>query len=242
MPDLKLRMRNATAKELRLLRGKTIECISLIGLAVGKDKFMQDTSEVMDMLLKAQVSQEEFEDDDPQVSYMMSAWARMCKLLGSAFQQYLHVVMPPLMKVAQHKPEVQVVNQDDMENQDEEEGAGWQFVSIGYNENLGIRTAGLEDKATACQMLVCYARELKEGFGDYMDQVSELMIPLLKFYFHDGVRSAAAECLLFLLECSRNKGPEHVAILWRTICDKLLEALKAEPENAVSALGKIYKV
>ena len=84
-------------------------------------------------------------------------------------------------------------------------------------------------------MLVCYARELKEGFGDYVDQVSELMIPLLKFYFHDGVRSAAAECLPFLLECSGNKGPEHVAIFWRTICDKLLEALKAEPENEIQS-------
>ena len=73
---------------------------------------MQDASEVMDMLLKAQVSQEELEDDDPQVSYMMSAWARMCKVLGSAFQQYLHVVMPPLMKVVQHKPEVQVVDRE----------------------------------------------------------------------------------------------------------------------------------
>lgn len=29
---------NAVQKELRLLRGKTIECISLIGLAVGKEK------------------------------------------------------------------------------------------------------------------------------------------------------------------------------------------------------------
>ncbi len=67
MPDLKLIMRNATSKELRLLRGKTIECISLIGLAVGKEKFMQDANEVMEMLLKAQLSQEEFEDDDPQV-------------------------------------------------------------------------------------------------------------------------------------------------------------------------------
>ena len=48
-----------------------------------------------------------------------------------------------------------------------------------------------------CMSLVCYARELKEGFGDYVDQVSELMIPLLKLYFHDGVRSAATECLSF---------------------------------------------
>ena len=38
MPSLKYIMAQATAKEYRLLRGKTIECISLIGLAVGQDK------------------------------------------------------------------------------------------------------------------------------------------------------------------------------------------------------------
>ena len=38
MPSLKYVMAQATAKEYRLLRGKTIECISLIGLAVGQDK------------------------------------------------------------------------------------------------------------------------------------------------------------------------------------------------------------
>ena len=38
MPLLKFLMANSIQKENRLLRGKTIECISLIGLAVGKEK------------------------------------------------------------------------------------------------------------------------------------------------------------------------------------------------------------
>ena len=35
-------------------------------------------------------------------------------------------------------------------------------------------------------MLVCYARELKEGFAEYAEEVVKIMVPLLKFYFHDG--------------------------------------------------------
>lgn len=38
MPSLKYIFQNATSKDFRLLRGKTIECISLIGLAVGAEK------------------------------------------------------------------------------------------------------------------------------------------------------------------------------------------------------------
>ena len=53
-------------------------------------------------------------------------------------------------------------------------------------QSFGIKTAGLEEKATACQMLVCYARELKEGFAAYAEEVVKIMVQHLKFYFHDG--------------------------------------------------------
>lgn len=46
----------------------------------------------------------------PQISYMISAWARMCKILGKEFQQYLPVVMGPLMKTASIKPEVALLD------------------------------------------------------------------------------------------------------------------------------------
>ena len=38
MPGLKHIVQNANTQDYRLLRGKTIECISFIGLAVGKEK------------------------------------------------------------------------------------------------------------------------------------------------------------------------------------------------------------
>jgi len=87
-------------------------------------------------------------------------------------------------------------------------------------QSFGIRTAGLEDKATACEMLVCYARELGPAFVDYVEPVVELLLPLLKFYFHDGVRESASEALPYLLVvcglCSRlshtlYRRPRHAA-------------------------------
>ena len=38
MPQLKYLFKNAVSTDYRMLRGKTMECISLIGLAVGKEK------------------------------------------------------------------------------------------------------------------------------------------------------------------------------------------------------------
>lgn len=79
MPCLKYIIQNANKPEHKLLRGKTIECVSLIGLAVGRDKFLGDANDVMEMLLK---SHTELPEDDPQLSYLISAWARLCKILG----------------------------------------------------------------------------------------------------------------------------------------------------------------
>ncbi|TWW64295.1 Importin-5 [Takifugu flavidus] len=203
MPSLKHIVENAVQKELRLLRGKTIECISLIGLAVGKEKFMPDASAVMQLLLKTQTDFNDLEDDDPQISYMISAWARMCKILGKEFQQYLPVVMGPLMKTASIKPEVALLDTQDMENISEEDG--WEFVNLGDQQSFGIKTAGLEEKATACQMLVCYAKELKEGFVEYTEQVVKLMV----------------------------RGPEYLTQMWHFMCDALIKSIGTEPDSDV---------
>nr|XP_029504531.1 importin-5-like [Oncorhynchus nerka] len=162
---------------------------------------------------------------------MISAWARMCKILGKEFQQYLPVVMGPLMKTASIKPEVALLDTQDMENMSEDDG--WEFVNLGDQQSFGIKTAGLEEKATACQMLVCYAKELKEGFVEYTEQVVKLMVPLLKFYFHDGVRVAAAESMPLLLECARVRGPDYLTQMWHFMCDALIKAIGTEPDSDV---------
>nr|CAG4640621.1 EOG090X00U8 [Eulimnadia texana] len=241
MPCLKYIIQHATTPELRLLRGKTIECVSLIGLAVGAEKFTRDASEVMDMLLKAQTEGGEMAGDDPQLSYMISAWARICKILGRNFQPYLPLVMGPVMKAASMKPEVALLDSDDLKTVEGDDD--WQFVSLNDQQNFGIKTTGLEEKATACQMLVCYARELKEGFADYAEEVVKLMIPLLKFYFHDGVRTAAVESLPYLLDCAKVKGPQYVQDMWSFMCADLLKAIETEPEKDVLAeqLGSLAK-
>lgn len=100
----------------------------------------------------------------------------------------------------------------------------WQHCEDLFTEPcLHFISVGLEDKATACQMLVCYARELKEHFVEYAEQTVRLMVPMLKFYFHDGVRAAAAESLPCLIECAKIRGPQYVQEMWAYICPELIK-------------------
>ena len=95
----------ASEPDLRLLRGKTIECVSLIGLAVGKEMFLRDAHDIMQQLVKTQQDISKWADDDPQIGYRIAAWARICQILGDEFHQYLPTVMGPLMKAASFKPQ-----------------------------------------------------------------------------------------------------------------------------------------
>lgn len=51
MPYLKTILLNATDKANRMLRAKSMECISLVGMAVGKDKFKGDAKQVYFFLI-----------------------------------------------------------------------------------------------------------------------------------------------------------------------------------------------
>lgn len=81
----------------------------------------------------------------------------------------------------------------------------WQ-TNTHTQQKFGIKTAGLDEKCTAMQMLVVYAKDLQEGFANYAESVATIMIPHLKFFFHELVRAAAAEILPYLLECVKSNG------------------------------------
>lgn len=240
MPYLKAILVNANDKSNRMLRAKSMECISLVGMAVGKDKFRDDAKQVMEVLMSLQGSQ--MEADDPTTSYMLQAWARLCKCLGQEFIPYMSVVMPPLLQSAQLKPDVIITSADsDVDIDDEDESI--QTITLG-DKRIGIKTSVLEEKATACNMLCCYADELKEGFFPWIDQVATTLVPLLKFYFHEEVRKAAVSAMPELLRSaklavekgqSQGRNESYVKQLTDYIIPALLEALHKEPEIDICA-------
>ena len=157
---------------------------------------MQDAGSIMTLFMKTQAgtaaegtgdasAEEQFDADDPQVNYIITAWARICKLLGRSFEPFLPTVMPQVLRTARMSPEVCVLDDDEVESFDPE---SWQILPIGEDQNCAIRTSILEDKATACQMLVCYARELKESFAPYCEEVLNTMLPMLNLCLNDEVR------------------------------------------------------
>jgi hypothetical protein len=157
--------------------------------------------------------------DDPQASYLSAAWARLCKVMGADFVPYLPTVMPALLKSAQLKPDLAVLDKDDDDTAQYSEEDGWEFVQF-EGQNIGIRTTVLEEKCNAVEMLAIFAKELGAGFQEYVEQVTAIALPLLKFYFHEGVRHAAASLLPLLLKCAKdsNCGESLPNFLYQLSC------------------------
>lgn len=122
------------------------------------------------------------------------------------------------------QPDVAIVNSDDMK--EIEEDTDCQFVTLSGQQSIGMHTSCLEEKAIACQLIVCYAHRLKGGFDEYTKEVVKLIVPLQKFVFHDEVRVSAAESLPYLLECVQIKGDQYVDDMWSCICLNLLKAIE----------------
>ncbi|KAL5976762.1 Importin-5 [Asimina triloba] len=250
MPYLKVILVKATDKSNRMLRAKSMECISLVGMAVGKEKFREDAKQVMEVLMTLQGTPTEA--DDPTTSYMLQAcflsvallaWARLCKCLGQDFLPYMSVVMPPLLQSAQLKPDVTITSADSDDDIDESDDESIETITLG-DKRIGIKTSVLEEKATACNMLCCYADELKEGFYPWIDQVAPTLVPLLKFYFHEEVRKAAVSAMPELLRSAKlavekgqaqGRDQSYVKQLSDYIIPALVEALHKEPETEICA-------
>mmetsp|Transcript_5010 Transcript_5010/g.15027 ORF Transcript_5010/g.15027 Transcript_5010/m.15027 type:complete len:1089 (+) Transcript_5010:98-3364(+) len=229
MPDLinMLQLSNGEKKMARL-RGKVMECISIIGLAVGKEMFKPDSDNVMRLLVQTQLS--EMDADDPQSYYMMQAYARICCCLKEDFIPYLDSVMPRLLEAASTQPEIEVFNALDDEDYDASNGT--QTYVVG-DKRISIKTSALEDKATACSMIACFVGELKGGFIRYVESVATLMVPLLKFYCQDDCRIAAAQCLPDLLVCVQSQGESFTEQYHKLLQYVIPELIQSIPSEAV---------
>lgn len=227
------------SKEYRLLRAKAMECATLIALAVGKERMGNDALALVQLLGRVQNSVNE--PDDPQASYLLHCWGRMCRVLGKEFVPFLAGVIPPLTELAAAKADIQLLDDEDQVAQVQEE-EGWELVPV-KGKILGIKTSTLDDKHMATELIVIYAQVLEEAFEPYVNDIMDkIALPGLAFFFHDPVRVACAKCVPALLTAYKKAhGPESTQLgqLWERTVERVLEVLSTEP--AIDTLAEMYQ-
>lgn len=225
------------------LGGITLECISLIGLAVGKETFANDALEIMKIMAEMQ--------NTPKIvgnewirTYLLQAWARCCKCLGKDFASYLPVVMPTLLFAAMQQAEFEVDpatlrgsngGDDDDDATDTASNCSSDDIQLAQvnDKCLSIRTSILEEKATACQLLAGMVTDLEDAFFPYAEQVTQVLAPLMTDSVHSDIRSSSISSMAALVKCvSLAASSNHEAIkqMLDFTLGRLVHALTSEPE------------
>ncbi|XP_009594485.1 uncharacterized protein [Nicotiana tomentosiformis] len=233
MPYLKTIRVNANDKSNHKLQVRAFECISLVALAVGKEKFRDDLEQVMEVLKSFQKSQVRESDT---IVYILQACNRICQCIGKDFLPHMSTVMPSLVECAQFEPD-KTVSTDKLYDSIHKV----KFV----NEMICIKGCDLlEVKSIACGLLGRYAHNLKEEFYPWISQVVSVLVPLLKFYIDDDVRNYANYALSSLLpsaklavdkEIAQGGNQSHFKQLSGDIILALGDALYSEPQAKICA-------
>lgn len=260
MPVAKDMLMNAHGKEYSLLRGKSMESIALIGQAVGKDMFVGDAKEIMEILIRVQASEEL---EGPEVQYVAQSCVRIASIMKEDIVPYLPHIVPPLIKQAQIEPDIvltDIADDDDEEGETTADGKDSMTVEIRGvgRKRLQINTTALEEKTNACNMLYQCALDLEGAFYPYITEVAQVLIPLIGFEYVEDIRIVSSLSMAKLLNAAVDgtinyghgaQAPQFPQQLFEQFLEPLLNALQTEEDleclgalaEAMSAVLEVCK-
>ncbi|EGC37022.1 hypothetical protein DICPUDRAFT_150414 [Dictyostelium purpureum] len=225
MPFLIKIIQTQTSQETKTLRGRAIETISLIGLAVGKKVFIRDCIEIINYIS----SLPKLPDDDPQVDFFLRAFTRFAQCLGEDFVPYLPNAMSPLMDAINGKVEIEESNE--------------------YADSIGSSgTVVMENKAMALEMVSIYCMELKIHLFPYVEKLYSGSISLIDFAYNSIVPIQAVNLIPYLVKICRGyyesqgvpngMASDYTAKIYNDAFERLVASIKieAEPEIASAKL------
>lgn len=219
MPLMKETIANCVGPDDRTCRGKAIECISIIGMGIGRDVFLQDGIECMNALI--QIMQEPTTPDDPVKEYIDEALGRLCAALGPNFVPFLPTIVPLLLRGLENN--IKSFNDD---NED-------MTMNMGAEGAAGLRTSLVEELERSLNLVANIVEEMKEGYDDYVLPTAHALMPILSFVLTSELKQKALYAMAQIINAKKlalekNGGSKEV----------LLEIVLNTLNNVISALEK----
>jgi hypothetical protein len=198
MPYLVNIIKSYKSDEYTYLRGRCIECMTLMCEAVGKDVFKNNAAEVIGLLRIVQ--EESLKSDSTLRSYILSGWQRICITLKEEFAPYLQEVLPGLLHLAGTHAEISISTEPetlyDIEN----------LLQDDSKKGISVSTSDTEDKEVGLQTLLSIIDVMKGAFAPYVDSTIPVVFPLVEFKVNENVRATAASLLGSLTQVVAESG------------------------------------
>lgn len=220
-------LKNATKKEYKQLRAQAIECITVTGLCVGKEEFMKVAHQVIEVM--ADIQQNHVADVDPQKSYLLLGWEKVCSIMGEDFFPYAKQILPPVLDL------IHVIIQDEIKNEkDTEEKEEKEVMSLLAPANKGkdtrslfykVNTSESEDAEISIGLIKVFVGQMKDHYLPYLEKTSEMLTFLIDKSQNEDLRIAASECLAGLVIAIKESKVENREEIVRKITQDYLEKL-----------------
>jgi hypothetical protein len=156
----------------------------MVASAVGKDVFRPVAPKLIEYLIKLQSS--ELEQVDPQKTYVLIGWQRLCLVFGKELAAYLPMILPSLFKLVDNVIKTHLaLNSFDLDKPDEAEEL----------TKESINTYETEEAEVAISMLNVFIEELKDLYEPYAEETSNILIPIIKNHSNEEIKREACQCL-----------------------------------------------
>ncbi|ORM39719.1 Importin-5 [Babesia sp. Xinjiang] len=189
MPLMKETIAKCVGTEERTCRGKAIECISIIGMGIGQDIFMNDGIECMNALI--QIMQEPSTPDDPVKEYIDEALGRLCTALGTNFCHFLPSIVPSLIRALETN--IKSIGDDDAD----------MTLMMGAEGAAGLRTTLVEELERTLDLFANIVEELKEHYDDYVVPTAHALLPILNYILTSELKQKTLYALAQLIKAKK---------------------------------------
>lgn len=170
-----------SARFYKQLKGQAIETLTIIASSVGAEMFRPAATQLIQLMINLQSST--FEQTDPQKSYILAGWQRLCLVYGRELGAYLENILPGLFVLVENviREEINLLNDDKV---DEKEG-----------DDQNINTHDTEEAEVAISMLNVFIEQLKELYNPYVEKTVGLLCNIIKEHPNEDVKEEACKCL-----------------------------------------------
>mmetsp|Transcript_4884 Transcript_4884/g.15357 ORF Transcript_4884/g.15357 Transcript_4884/m.15357 type:complete len:1114 (-) Transcript_4884:70-3411(-) len=225
MPLLKQLVLNAKGEKENRLRGKAFECMSLLGLAVGKEKFLPDADQAITEMMKTPI-----EADDMQREYIKEAAERICKCLKGDFKKFLPHMLQGIFTSLKLEGETATSVDDDEDDE-------YITMTTGEGKLIKVKSSKIEELQQSLQLLHTFCAEMEGAYREWVQPTAEALLPLLSpqenGMLYDEARGPAFQVWALLIKCAKEADGSNTGVaaeLLRTFMMRCLAVMKEEED------------
>lgn len=203
IPYLKKTM-NEASPQLRTLKGKCIECITIIGFSIDYSVFKPDAQEIMMVFL--QLLGSGLKGDDPLKEYLQEALQRMCRIMKQDFVPYLPHLLPGIFSVLETREDNlanKLLNSSDSSADDIDQSDNGPLGVLSAHDFIGMRTSLVLDMESSLDILNTFIEILGSSYHEYITSTIKVIHPLIRFSLSDEIKEKTYEVLSGLLNIMR---------------------------------------